>query len=1238
MQLEKLENARKKVFISLAFIALIVISSFSNVYFVAAASGNYEIQGEKYNDKGFGERFFDGIEKVKDDVSRGINSIKKINFGNLKLKSGLTGNVVSENSITGFATAGTQSFAEFEAPNEYLRVYLLKNKGVGAYYTPSFSDYYGLSGVREVFGSAENLESFYVSEKLTDIGAPVNLISDAFKIKKSEVTGKYYYPVLKGEILDDIRIDETERKVAVGQYYNIMNLLRYNMFAAETAIAGIDVFVWRLDNPPIPSLKLDYPDISENPSYFSYINDLYSQPIEFGIPESEFLKGVEFKKENPLGPQLVALKGELISSLKNQRTDPWVVLPETYKFLFQTVYPLEQRVECINKLSDYTVKLQLSAGFLPGNSPSQNVPQTCQEYEDLNEIYNLGGIHGAENVRDYLLDKNNDLLEEGDDLDLRVNALKTIKAPWTLGSQFEAYNLLGYTPQGVKDGTRAQLVANRAGIVKLYNDLQEATIAMNDPEMSYSDIKDKLDFVLKPELVSHYPELIVEEDKNHFENLEKVNAQFYLYLSDVKIKLDKDVANSFKESTLSLRSQVIFALALIPIGYFAGPFGSLVGWFRAGATGARFISASAFTGLAFIATDAAFAAGAIGEAVEVCDSIIPDKPLGENSPQAIADFGPQELDEYKSACLIAVILAGVNVATVVVPDLVGEFLAKARNIETATGKEAQVTKWALETEMAMDKFRALKAASLEAHGFQGIVRLDLLRKNKLLPIKIATGSDFLSENFIKNIEIQSYKKGVRGLPLEKKELLALKMIEGYRKQYDNEIVNLFKENNLVDTTGFELLSSQEKMAFVDSNFHLISEEIYNEAKKRPRFVQAEALKEVGEKNADLIKANTDTFLSIVYEKKPSQVYTVDLNGVKYAGKEYFGQAHIFQSDLADKVKTLHPELVVFNDEVLEIGRLYLETGGEFSMLDLRDMLLSFHDQLIATGYSGGVVWRMSNADFRVYKGFFGDTAIDLDIPGEVGLIDIGEGKKLQSKLLFIPPMKGGEVGIIGSRRAVEEAGTLLVLKGLKAPKIRARLVENIYNEQVYTSDLASFRDFQIVFRERANNGQPEFWGKYMIDTETGESVLWSSGDWNVHHIGILEAMYKKSHPELDYSPIYSNKVDSEIPLTESRKYLGGELQYNYAKRIVTANTDSSTDIWLAEAAREGKVKVSKQALQERRDIMNEMLKKINEELTPGNSFNIKLNELYLDSNSQFYIPESALVDDLVPVEIPIPAQ
>ena len=225
------------LFLRFVLMLLIVISSFSNIYLVAAASGDYEIQGEKYNDKRFGERFFDGIEKVKDDVSRGINSIKKINFGNLKLKSGLTGNVVSENSITGFATAGTQSFAEFEAPNEYLRVYLLKNKGVGAYYTPSFSDYYGLSGVREVFGSAENLESFYVSEKLTDIGAPVNLISDAFKIKKSEVTGKYYYPVLKGEILDDIRIDETERKVAVGQYYNIMSLLRYNMFAAETAIA-----------------------------------------------------------------------------------------------------------------------------------------------------------------------------------------------------------------------------------------------------------------------------------------------------------------------------------------------------------------------------------------------------------------------------------------------------------------------------------------------------------------------------------------------------------------------------------------------------------------------------------------------------------------------------------------------------------------------------------------------------------------------------------------------------------------------------------------------------------------------------------------------------------------------------------------------------------------------------------------------------------------------------------------
>ena len=676
---------KRNYFISFTFVILIVISSFSNIYFVAAASGNYEIQGEKYNDKFLDERVFDGIERIKEDVSRGINSFKNIELESLKLKSGITGNAINGgNIITGFATAETDQEdcrslfksllkSKFGIPGKYLEGYIrdLQTHGI-VLEDPATLTKISLGSGPQVLAqlTSEELEMIYATNEETSFGAPSNLIT--CYLKDFKIPEIYFH--IDPETFEAIPgngnpiLDEELKKGAVALYYSQSNSLILGSLSAMEGINAIGGLIGYDSNT------------------FAAMHVLESSNID-KISNKAKNYETEDRKEN-------------FDDLVIQTTDALIAVKGLE----------EAKAKAFNEATENT----LGCNVLPSVTPDE-------EYADF-------------------------LIDQGEKLDSLINLLYQLY-PWIKGQEFRSN--LGNEPvsyrnpidceirkewiyTGTTNEVRAAMIAqfnaNRDGLIDYLHNADSMLKALNDPDTDYFAVKTEMNDLLKksPGFVK------LKVDKSDLQYLKKIMANGYLDLQEET----KEFVDARDESDVRIRDfAVVTALTVATVG-----IGSAAGSARVAMAIGRGTTYGART-LAY-AVDAANLAYSVEIAIDSCDLAFNsfDSPLkvtntgikGEDS-DANLYLGPNVVNDYK-ACLLAVGFA-LPAAAPFIPGIARKFMSLADEAEGAEISSIRTIR-AAETKAAAAEARIINFDDLNwrwQDSIEGSLKSaeDVLKMNKI---------------------------------------------------------------------------------------------------------------------------------------------------------------------------------------------------------------------------------------------------------------------------------------------------------------------------------------------------------------------------------------------------------------------------------------------------------------------------------------------------------------------------
>lgn len=509
--------------------------------------------------------------------------------------------------------------SDFVAPIGYLKRYILDNRESAGYFTSSSSSILDL-----------NPDSSFAQIYGTDFES----LEERYATEKVTSVGApngFISCAMKSNNFGEFANSE-EMKAAIGHYYNVMGSIRLGYLASLEAVAAIDVFN-NAGNPGNPG----------------------SQSV---------LQGIDFDENNPFKSEMDNYIGYLDSN--RPQIDAGKIIRETGDLLNTGVYGLEDKLlELKSQRDDKYYELILEG---------QSVPTNVE-------------VMSAINLQVSELDK------KIEDAENEINVIKSIVAPWTLGEEFQ-------NSGGAMYGRiNTQFQENRRALLEYMDELEEVVIEFNSAPYFRDAIAEREHYKqthrrIENVLSKTAPARRLEFDRTQAmtgAEWEKYAANFYLELSDEKMKYVNRVSKAFWDDVNSPRSQIAMALALVATGWIAGPFASAATFFRAGSFASQasrgVLATRALFGLAMIGTDLAFSTQSVNEAHRMCTETFFDREIGESAQarmgyEPIADFGPTDVSDYK-ACVVASILAGVDVTLTVVPDVVGEFLAKADNLQTA---------------------------------------------------------------------------------------------------------------------------------------------------------------------------------------------------------------------------------------------------------------------------------------------------------------------------------------------------------------------------------------------------------------------------------------------------------------------------------------------------------------------------------------------------------------------------
>ncbi len=495
---------------------------------------------------------------------------------------------------------------------------------------------HGGTNLAKPFRNSFSYERFLANSDEMGFGAPPNLISCA---------------------LENFGYDEKKKMYAVSLYYNNMAMALYNMISAMESIAAIDNY---LGNPALHDV---------------------------GISDGEYLPPNELVlTKNPFYTRLVSEKQHIIdnspspaqlSALREKIND------DTSQFFVKEPQPGEEGV---------TVMAGMEA-------ERRTAEARAQYYEPF-----LGIITGdkSQSKADYYS-------AEAKKYEAKIRSVKAINAPWTFGSKFnEIYqptktfsvefenpsNPLSATLPKYKveypgqalfeQATREQLIINRQKIVDTFNELQILIIKMNNENFDGSALNMYIKSALDTKKVSPYPRFDP-SNRDETEKLKASTANYLLGLSGGIENYYDAYEDGFWEDVNSPRSQMMMVGVMILTGFITGPFSSATALLRGAGVGARAgeYGWKIYLGLAAIGADIAITYPSVKNAIDSCDEAF-TRPLEINDDEElkniVTEFGPSVYTDYK-ACLTSEILAGINIALLIIPDVIFNWKNKGLNAD-----------------------------------------------------------------------------------------------------------------------------------------------------------------------------------------------------------------------------------------------------------------------------------------------------------------------------------------------------------------------------------------------------------------------------------------------------------------------------------------------------------------------------------------------------------------------------
>lgn len=276
-----MKEGNKKFFsiVSIIFIILSINSVIAESYLSGNSDGSY-------------------FSKLMCNLGIGKNCTKSI-----------TGNAV----YTSIGSGSCPTNANFKVPITYLKGFMSANHDSKLFtiVQPVSDSLYPSGVIKDTLYSPEDLEFILANDSLTKLNLPNNFVTCNLKLKNGQ------YPILKSgfiDVKDDLRANSIDMKVAVANYYGIMNTLEYQMMSSLEAISAINVYLG--ETPIIPSEV--FPDNSNpfKPQILQKENALISNPVQ--INQAVYRNGLKtFLNEQilPLEKKRIELNAERESAL-----------------------------------------------------------------------------------------------------------------------------------------------------------------------------------------------------------------------------------------------------------------------------------------------------------------------------------------------------------------------------------------------------------------------------------------------------------------------------------------------------------------------------------------------------------------------------------------------------------------------------------------------------------------------------------------------------------------------------------------------------------------------------------------------------------------------------------------------------------------------------------------------------------------------------------------------------------
>ena len=222
----------------------------------------------------------------------------------------------------------------------------------------------------------------------------------------------------------------------------------------------------------------------------------------------------------------------------------------------------------------------------------------------------------------------------------------------------------------MKSAINSQLLTNQYSLLGSLNEMNKASVLMNDPEADYDAVKAQLEVALKK--IPIIPPWIAHNGKDDI-NIDIANE----YMNSAGL-VSREIARL--DAKKDFVRDLWITAGLVYTGGFLGGASALA---ADGLKIGRVVDTAVIVlGLVVVGSDIYFSKASIDNAISTCNNAFDewDIPLGVTGDQnAIASFGPTVIPDYQS-CLIAAIISGVQVGAVALtaPPFVEDFLLTAK--------------------------------------------------------------------------------------------------------------------------------------------------------------------------------------------------------------------------------------------------------------------------------------------------------------------------------------------------------------------------------------------------------------------------------------------------------------------------------------------------------------------------------------------------------------------------------